>query len=261
MTIRLALLAAMVAALPLAGVRAASREAMLTGNGLSIDTPCAVAVDIEPDPGLIGQMSISATADHPEELDRLVLESGTPAKIHTGLLGCWHPLGFGSFERTLHLTVRVPAGSAMTIDESGSGRYRLGDIDGPLKLDLSGSADVQAGRMAGLTVDVSGSGDVHVAALHDKVGITLSGHGAVLVDRADAPALVADLSGAGSVQINAGGIGQVKLDDSGMGSMRFGASVGEATVNLSGVGSVHFAKLAGALHKDVSGVGTVTIGE
>lgn len=244
-----------------AGAHAADRTATQSGNGLSVDTPCARHVTISPDPGLHGQVTITATADHAEELDRLVFETNGTARISTGHQSCWQPGVFSNFSPTLEITVRVPANFPIAVDESGAGRYAIGPVGGKLSLDLSGAAQVQADQAEALSIDLSGAGTVDVAHTSGPARIDISGHGKITIADAAIPALSLDISGAGAFSIAHGQVGTASLNDSGVGAIRLDAVVGTASVDVSGAGTVHLAKLTGALHKDVSGIGTVTVGD
>jgi hypothetical protein len=237
---------------------AASREAVVAGDALAIDSPCARLVTIDPDPGLSGKVVISAVADHQEELDRLVFETHGEAQIGTNDQGCWRP---ADFSPTLEMRIRVPAKMKLSIDESGAARYRIGAVGGALTLDLSGAASLQAEQATGLTVDLSGAGTVAVGHAEGEAHLDLSGHGRITIADANLANVTLDLSGAGQVVVAHGQIGNAALDTSGFGSVEIGAVVGSATVDISGAGTVHFAKVTGALSKDVSGIGAVRVGD
>jgi hypothetical protein len=253
--------AAILAVLSVQHADAARREATLPGTALSVDSPCARHVDITQDPALHSQIAITATADHEEELARLVMEAGAQVQLRTVRDGCWQPIPLGPFRPTLTLSVRVPAGTAVSIDESGAGAYTVGAIAGPLRLDLSGAATIDAQAVTSLHADISGEASVDVAKADGKADIALSGHGRVSVGEASMPTLAVDLSGAGSVSVARGHIGLATLNESGFGKISVGGEVGAAKVDLSGAGIVHFDRVTGSLEKDVSGAGTVSVGE
>jgi hypothetical protein len=239
---------------------AASRTATVSGPSLLIDTPCARHVAITPDPDLHGQVTISATADHQEELDRLVFDQlDGNAALHTVKAGCWRPMLNFSFSPTLELVLRVPAGMALAIDESGAGSYSIGPVGGALDLDLSGAATVEAESVTALKADLSGNGSVAAGQVAGETSIDISGNGDVKIGRAQITALSVDLSGAGNVSLAEGQVGTATLEESGFGTMRIGAEVGDATVDISGAGTVRFNKVTGSLKKDITGAGTVTV--
>ncbi len=257
MPIRHILQATLLAAASIGTAQAASLSATLTGSGLSVDSPCAKTVDITVDASLRGQAQVQASADHQEEIDHLFLESRGTARIHTHPGECWQD-GF-NFQPTLTLSVRVPAGYPLMIDESGVGHYTVGALGGPLSLDLSGAADITDAAATTVHADISGSGSLHILRADGPASVMLSGHGAVVVDQATMPTFSADLSGAGRIAIGPGHVGKARLDTSGAGHIQMDAEVDDAHVDLSGMGSVHFAKVNGHLTKDVSGFGSVTV--
>ena len=256
MTIRHAFIAALFTA-TIGSAHAATLSATLDGSGLSIDSPCAVSVEITPDSALHNQSIVQATAGHQEEIDHLLLESRGTARIHTHPGNCWRE-SYTS-QPTLVLFVRVPAAYPLPIDESGFGHYTIGAVGGTLSLDLSGAADITDASATAVHADISGSGNLHVARADGPASIELSGHGDITVDQAAMPTFSVDLSGAGHVAITAGHIGRARLEASGAGHMQIGAEVDDAHVDLSGVGSVHFSKVNGRLTKEVSGFGSVTV--
>lgn len=222
---------------------AAERSARVEGSSLAVADPCARQVTITVDPALRGQVAVEATADHPEEIDRLVFDSHGSARVRPSpdRASCWTPTPKGSFVPTLRLSLRVPGGFGVSIDESGFGRYDVGSV-GALALDLSGAGVVRVARVAGPTA------------------INLSGAATVAIAQAETDRLSVGLSGAGGVTVSQGRVGRVDVEASGAGTVRVGASVGDARVALSGFGSVRFATVTGRLSKEVSGAGSVVVG-
>ncbi len=246
---------------PCAPALAAEKTTTLAGAGLAIVTPCAAQVVVQPDPNLQGRSVVTATADHPEELDRLVLDTEPSPSVSTGRRECWRPESNVVFRPTLSLRVKVPVGTPLSIDESAVGHYTIGDVGGPFSLNLSGAAQVQTGRITTLRADLSGSGSLTASVIDGPASAEMSGHGMVRIGRATAPVLSLSLSGMGSFVIMSGSISKATLDNSGAGTVQIGATVGDVTANLSGIGSVHLSHVTGAVQKEVSGMGSVTVGD
>ncbi len=239
--------------------QAATLSTTLQGTGLSVDSPCARSVRITPDAGLHGQVVIETTAEHPEEIDHLLLESGRTARVHTHPGSCFQATP--STAPTLTLSVRVPPGVAVRIEESGVGQYTVGQVGGTLTLDLSGAAEISDEAVTALQATISGAGAVRITRADGPGHVDISGHAQVEVAQASMPLLTLDLSGAGRLHVASGHIGKAKLTSSGAGSIDFGADVDAAQVDLSGMGSVRFAKAPGQIEKDVSGLGSVVVGQ
>ncbi len=223
--------------------QAAERSVEVEGSSLLVEDPCARQVTIAADPALHGQVAVQATADHPEEIDRLSFDTQGAARVRPlhDQASCWTPAPDRPFTSTLRLLLRVPTGFGVSIKEPGFGHYEVGAI-GPLALALSGAGVVQVARVEG------------------RASIDLSGEGNVSIAQAAIDELNAVLSGAGGVTVSQGRIGRAQVTVSGAGTVGVGASVGDATAVLSGSGSVRFAAVAGRLDKKVSGDGTVMVG-
>jgi len=265
MPLRPILLSVLLAAAPFAA-DAASLDLTLGGRTLSIDTPRARSVEIVPDASLHDRVVVHATADRQQELDALILESGDGAKIRSRHSDTWH-MGASSLHfslgdtPTMALRISVPPSFAIAIDESDASRYKIGRVDGPLNLDVSGQATIDAEHAHPLNIDLSGEGSVTIDHAEGPIQVEISGHGDVSVGEAHGSDLSVSLSGAGGFNIARGRIDHASLDDSGFGTMRISAEVGDASVDLSGAGGVYFARVTGNLEKDVSGLGNVTVGE
>jgi hypothetical protein len=257
---------AAVLALPLviglAGVaQAAQRHMEEAGGKLAVDSSCAATVSIEPDSGLSGRVILDATADHPEELAQLVMETdGDTAKLQHSDERCFRSAGL-FWTPTLKIAIRVPAGTAIAVDEGGGVHYTIGAVGGPLALDLSGGVQLEAAAAKALNLDLSGGGRVSIHQVAGPVTVDVSGGGTLKVDQVTIPALALEVSGGGGVTFGGGKIDTVKIDLSGGGTVHIGATVGDAAVEVSGGGSVAFARVTGHMDKDVSGAGEVTVGE
>jgi hypothetical protein len=236
------------------------RHMEATGSSLGIDSSCARQVTIQPDASLSGRAVVDANADHPEETAQLVFDSGRAAKLHVAAEHCWRPTVWSGLP-TLNISVRVPPGFPIDIEESGGVEYQLGDIGGPLELDLSGGVRLHGGRATSLQADLSGGGEITLASLDGNVKAEISGGSTIAVKTGSLPALSLDISGGGGFQLDAGTVGKLELDLSGGGGAKIGATVGDAALEVSGGGTVNIAKVTGNLTKDVSGSASVNVGQ
>jgi len=237
---------------------AAARHLGVAGTALAIVSPCARRITIDPDATAPGQITLDATADHPQELDQLALTGGPIAKL-TVAGECWRPTLNLPFPRTLVLTLHVPPNAPLAIEDSGAPDYRIGAIGGPLTLNVSGAVHASAAAVTSLTVDLSGSGQVTVAEVTGPLKADISGAGGLDIAHATMPAAKLEISGSGDIHLGGGTIGKLSLSGSGMAKLRVDSTVHDADIELSGAGSVHFAKLTGTLTKDVSGMGAVLV--
>ncbi|HMA49005.1 MAG TPA: hypothetical protein VKP60_04575, partial [Magnetospirillaceae bacterium] len=127
------------------GSVAAERNWTVQGQDLRMATACAKSVSIEPSSSLTGQITVEARADHQEEIDNMSVTGGSTAIVTRAHDSCWAPgpnMQIGGIHigisdpATLELTVKVPAGIAIAVKEGGSADYHIGDVGGPLRLEL-----------------------------------------------------------------------------------------------------------------------------
>jgi hypothetical protein len=142
----------------------------------------------------------------------------------------------------LRVVVTVPRGTDVTIDEGSSAQYRIGDTEGALSIDSSGSVTLSAGRVSSLAAEVSGSGQIGVAeVLGGSIELDLRGSGGVKVSRGNATKVTARVSGAANVE--------------------FGGTAETLKARVSGVGNVYVQRVTGDVSDKVTGVGSVRVGQ
>ncbi len=237
---------------------AATLHRTLAGPSLAIDSPCAKRVEISV--GDARAVQVTASSDHPEEIDRLRFDGAGAATIRTAGGRCWRPFGAFAFQPTLVLAVQVPDRFPTRIDEAGKAVYRIGRLEAPLDVQAAGAIDLSAQAVTKLSLDLSGSGTVAVGSVIGAARIAISGSGAVTIDDGKIDQASVDQSGTGSFRLQHGAIEHLAVQDSGAGRVRIDGTVGDATVDLSGLGSVSLARLTGQLTKNISGMGDVRIG-
>jgi len=240
-----------------ASAQAAEKSWNVQGNGLKIVTPCAKTVDIQPG-GDAHQIKVSGSADHGEELDQLKINGGDTATIDVGGARCW--LSGLLFEKpTLALTVTVPNGAAIEIDDGGVARYTVGAVGGVLSLSFSGSGGIKAVNAKDPSLSLSGSGASDIGTVEGRLNAHLSGSGELSIEHLHATASELDLSGSGSVKIADGDAGTLGAKLSGSGNLAIPAA-GATHLSASGVGNAEVKTLKGGLDAKLSGTGNLTVG-
>jgi hypothetical protein len=227
----------LVTSLAATGAQAADRNWNLAGQALKITTPCARQVTIEPAANLRDAVEVQANASRQEEIDRLTVTGGSTATIDKNTSSCG---GWTSSKPTLILTIRVPAGMPLRIEEGASADYQIGAVGGPLDLALAGSGDVKAANANQLRALLSGSGDVAIGQLAGK--------------------LEAKASGSGNLTVNAGTVGPVKAILSGSGNLTLPA-IGALELLTTGSGDTKVQSLAGDVEVQTSGSGNLAVGQ
>ena len=251
------------------GALAAEKDWTVDGTALSVTTPCAKTVSIEPATSLSGKIEISASAQHQEEIDQLAISGGSRASIGSKERHCkgnGPHLSFGGANigittgSTLELIVKVPTGAALEIKESGSADYRIGAVDGPLKAELHGSGDIDAEKVRDVVVHQTGSGDARFDTITGNIEGKITGSGDFEVAHADSPAAVYSLTGSGNVEIEEGKIGSLSVTISGSSDVSVRASVTDADLTLRGSGDVALREVTGHVQQTVHGSGRIDIG-
>lgn len=230
------------------------------GASLAIASPCARSVTVTTDPGLSGRAVLDATATHPEELTELVFTTeNNAATLRTRDNSCWQDSDGAGVDRTLHIDLRIPPGFAVSVDDSGSVEYRIGDLAAPLAVDASGQVTLSAGTVTALELSLSGSGHVEVARVTGALHLDMSGSTSVSIARGEVAALDLDASGSGQFRFGSGTIAALHVQSSGTTEVEIGATVATAAVDLSGSGDVRIARVTGPLAQNTEGSGQVIV--
>lgn len=258
---------ALAAALP---AHAATKTETLSGTRLVLKLDCPVQVTIDPDPGLSGQISVEARAENKDELDNVHFTGGDTALVeqhaHCADEGFHFGFSFNPFadvhvdETSLKLAVKVPEGLPIELKVVRAGKYEIGDVGGPLKLDLSGASEVKAGRLSALDAVSAGAAAIEIEHLDGPGSIDLRGGGGVSIKHGKMPSLTLESRGAGALEVKGGQIGTLDVELAGAGAADIGAHVtGDANLKIMGVGAIEVKKVDGTVHKEVDGLGTIDV--
>ena len=234
----------------------AEKSWTVQGNALKITTPCAQSVDIQPG-GEGHRITVSATADHGEEIDQLKVMGGDPATIDVGGARCW--LSGLLYERpTLTLTIIVPAGTNLDISDGGVARYGIGPLGGNLAMSFSGSGGVKAASAKDLALALSGAGSSEIGSVEGHLRARISGAGDLFIDHLHASSTELDLSGKGNVKAADGEAGALAAKVSGAGSISL-PSASTARLSASGSGDIALGSVKGIFDARLSGAGNLLV--
>jgi hypothetical protein len=241
-----------------ADTRTFSAKQLVLNDTLQEDTV------ITPDPSLVGQVRITRE----DGLDCLSVVEGGALVIDTARCDS---------DQSLH--IEVPPGMPLVLTANGGGDIKLGDVGGPLTLDLSGHGDVTAGRTGPLILSavggsdvslgsvsgsavltLSGSGDVKMAGVSGALTIRSSGSGDLAIGSIEAPAVDVQGSGHGDILIGGGTIGSLNVRLNGSGDFATAASSREAVLSAHGGGDMRVGPVAHVIQRDSSGGSEIHIG-
>ncbi|HMA52755.1 MAG TPA: DUF2807 domain-containing protein [Magnetospirillaceae bacterium] len=260
------------------GAQAAEQNWTVEGSSLKIGRSCASTVDIQPN-GAGHQVTVAASADKDEEIKKLHVTGGDIASIDVNGFDCYKPGWFGRSHPTLALTVKVPDGAAIEVNDGGVAHYTIGAVGGTLKLSLAGAGGLKAvgaktlslelsgaskadiGETGNVKMRTSGAGDVTIHTVKGTLEAKLAGAGNLTIDDIAAPSVDLHAAGRTDIKFGKGMIDDLTLDAAGASDVVVDAVVKDAKVSLAGAGDVRFAKLTGNINQSVAGVGKVTVVE
>jgi hypothetical protein len=236
-------------------------------SALVIATPCASAVAINPDSTLQNRIEIIAKARDKHQITELQTTGGATAYITgagshcVGQTACTDSsaicAGLPS-DPTLKLAIAVPADIAITVTEAQGADYQIGNVGGPLTLNLSGSGDVNAAAATGLNATLAGSGDAHIASVTGTINATLANSGDLDIANAAVAAANLTLNGDGDVNIGGGNLGTLNATLSHDGDLHIPAAQ-NTTLLLSADGDVDIGKILGNLTATLTGDGDLSV--
>lgn len=237
---------------------AANASYTASGKRLALSGDCAREIRVTVTPGQ-GPITVAVTADRPGELAPFRIEETAEGVRFGARDDCDRGGGVFGANPTARIAVTVPRGTPLTLDASSSAAWDVGDIEAPVRVDLSGSGRMRLGRVGALTADLSGSGTVHLAAVTGPVRLDASGSGELSIDAGNIDGLEASLSGSGHLTIARGQVARARIEATGSGGVSIGGTLGDLDADLSGSGGIRVARLTGRLRQESSGSGEVEI--
>lgn len=216
---------------PAAGIQ---RVVIDSGAGLLRVTGQEGARDVA-----IRGIACSSDADYLKSMQVKMSRSGADLRIETVMPE--KTIFFGFFSAKLDLTITLPAGLPVVIDD-GSGSMVVQNT-GNLKIE-DGSGSIQVSGIRGALEIEDGSGSIDISDVAGAVTLT-DGSGAIMVRNCGS--VLIDEDGSGSIDI-AGVKQNVKVDSDGSGSMTVANIGGDFTVRSKGSGSINYEKVAGRIN-------------
>lgn len=184
-------------------------------------------------------VACSSDADYLKSMQVKMSRSGGDLRIETVMPE--KAIFFGFFEAKIDLTITLPAGLPVVIDD-GSGSIVV-ENTGNLKIE-DGSGSIQVRGIRGSVEIEDGSGSIDVADVSGAVKLN-DGSGAIVVQNCASVLVEAD----GSGSINIADVKQnVKVEADGSGSMTVANVGGDFVVLAKGGGSINYEKVAGKIN-------------
>jgi len=150
-------------------------------------------------------------------------------------------VGSADFSQTEipELTIKVPKFSPINIFNI-FGRTKIGDIEGPLVVELQGVDDVVAGKVTDADLKLQGAGNIKVNEVNGQTKM--------------------QIQGTGNINIKDGQADWLEIHVQGVGNARFNGTAENARLYVQGVGDIYVREVKNRPRKSVEGLGTIHVG-
>jgi len=230
---------------------------MVEGKTLSVDLDCVDRVEIQPKADLAGKVMVEATSSKDGELKDFVFKGGETASVTRKRHSC--PSTAVDRPKTT-VSIQVPAGMSIDINNGGSTNYIVGAVGGSLHARLAGSGYLTAVSATDLDIRLLGSSSVNIGQTSGPAAVQIAGSGDFRIGNTDMPSLKIDVRGSGKFTIDNGRIGTLAASVAGSGALKIMATVQDAALSTVGSGDIEVAKVTGTLSSSKAGSGTIKAG-
>lgn len=147
---------------------------------------------------------------------------------------------------------------SLNLASGGCGDWKVGDVQGAMKVALGGSGALHAGRADKADISIGGSGDVW---LTDAAALTanIGGSGMVRARTVNGP-VNANIGGSGNVVIDGGTSPRLSANVAGSGNLIYKGTAGSVAASIVGSGGIRVKAVTGPISKTVLGSGGVRVG-
>jgi hypothetical protein len=153
----------------------------------------------------------------------------------------------------------VGRSASVKLGNAGCGDWTLANVEGAMKISQAGSGDTKAGSAGEARLRVAGSGDTIVGDIKGPLFVDIAGSGDVGVGSISGPVDVR-IAGSGDVKIAGGRATTMSVMVAGSGNVDFGGVAETLKARVAGSGDIRARQVTGEVHKTIMGSGGVTIG-
>jgi hypothetical protein len=147
----------------------------------------------------------------------------------------------------------------LDLGNAGCGDWVVGNVEGRMRVSQAGSGATRTGSAAEAKIRVAGSGDSLVGDVRGPLDVDIAGSGDVRVASVAGP-LEINLAGSGDVRVAAGRASRMTVTIAGSGDVDFGGVADSLKARIMGSGSVHAHEVRGEVAKTIMGSGRVGVG-
>jgi hypothetical protein len=153
----------------------------------------------------------------------------------------------------------VGRSASVKLGNAGCGDWTVGNTDGAMRVSQAGSGDTRTGSAVSAKIRVAGSGDTSVGDIRGPLEVDIAGSGNVTVASIAGP-LDVHIAGSGDVKVAGGKATTMAVHMAGSGNVDFRGTAETLRARIAGSGDVRAKAVTGSVSKTVMGSGGVTIG-
>ena len=152
----------------------------------------------------------------------------------------------------------VSPSQSLELGNAGCGDWKVADVRGPARFNLTGAGDIHAANVGDIHVNIAGSGDLffqstggldaRVAGSGDVTGVTVNG------------SIGAKVAGSGDIIVQGGRVSTLTAAIAGSGDVKFHGEAGALNASIVGSGDVDVSRVTGPIAKHVTGSGEINVG-
>jgi len=153
----------------------------------------------------------------------------------------------------------VGRSNSLKLGNAGCGDWVIGNVSGSMTISQAGSGGARAGSAGEARVRVAGSGDVVVGDVEGPVAVDIAGSGDVRVASVKG-GLSVHTAGSGDVRVASGQVDAMTASIAGSGNVDFGGQAATLKARIAGSGDVRAKVVTGEVSRSIMGAGRVSVG-
>ncbi len=153
----------------------------------------------------------------------------------------------------------VGRSASVKLGNAGCGDWTVANVDGAMRISQAGSGSTRAGAAGEARLRSAGSGDTSVGDVHGPLTVDIAGSGDVKAASISG-ALDVHIAGSGDVKIGGGRATTMSVTVAGSGNVDFRGVAETLKARVAGSGDIRAKQVTGEVHKMIMGSGGVTIG-
>jgi len=153
----------------------------------------------------------------------------------------------------------VGRSASLKLGNAGCGDWTVANVEGAMQISQAGSGDTRTGSAGAAKLRSAGSGDTVVGDIHGPLDVDIAGSGDVTA-ASIAGALDVHIMGSGDVKIAGGHATTMSVGVAGSGDVDFRGVAETLKARVAGSGDIRARQVTGQVSKTIMGSGSITVG-